>query len=113
MRTGIIDSDTWHKLHPALHQKIDRPINALCASLDSVLTNLFESGYATARFWKPKVALLVNEQTFLPVRMLFAPASNLAERFPAHPATLLAALDVEPDFVAIQVAAMEKGSAVR
>ena len=38
--------------------------------------------YATALFWKPQVALLVNERTLLPVFMPLAPATTLAQRFP-------------------------------
>ena len=45
--------------------------------------------YATALFWKPQVALLVNERTLLPILMPLAPASELALRFPEHLASLL------------------------
>ena len=38
--------------------------------------------YATALFWKPQLALLVNERTLLPVVMPLAPATTLAQRFP-------------------------------
>jgi hypothetical protein len=31
--------------------------------------------YATLLFWRPQVALFVNERTFLPVLMPFAPAA--------------------------------------
>jgi hypothetical protein len=37
--------------------------------------------YATALFWKPQVALLVNERSLLPVLMPLAPAASLPERF--------------------------------
>jgi hypothetical protein len=47
--------------------------------------------YATAIFWKPQVALFVNETTLLPVLMPLAPAATLLDRFPAHLATVLAA----------------------
>lgn len=62
--------------------------------------------YATALFWKPQLALFVHEETLLPVLMPLAPASSLAERFPAHLAAVLNALDVEASFIAAQVAAM-------
>ena len=55
--------------------------------------------YATALFWRPQLALLVNERTLLPVVMPLAPASNLAERFPVALAQVLRALDIEPDKV--------------
>jgi hypothetical protein len=64
--------------------------------------------YATALFWKPQLALFVHEETLLPVLMPLAPAGNLAERFPAHLAAVLKALDVDAGFIAAQVAAMSK-----
>lgn len=64
--------------------------------------------YATALFWKPQLALFVHEETLLPVLMPLAPANSLAERFPAHLAEVLKALDVDAGFVAAQVAAMDE-----
>ena len=45
-------------------------------------TTILGDWYATALFWKPQLALLVNERTLLPVIMPLAPATNLAQRFP-------------------------------
>lgn len=64
--------------------------------------------YATALFWKQQLALLVHEETLLPVLMPLAPASTLAERFPAHLAAVLHALNVDASFIAAQVAAMSE-----
>lgn len=61
--------------------------------------------YATALFWKPQVALFVNEATLLPVFVPLAPAKSLAERFPAHLEAVLNALGTDPRFVAAEVAA--------
>jgi hypothetical protein len=61
--------------------------------------------YATALFWKPQVALFVNEATLLPVLVPLAPAKNLAERFPSHLEAVLNALGTDPRFVAAEVAA--------
>ena len=47
--------------------------------------------YATALFWKPQVALFVNEPALLPVLMPLAPAATLLARFPRHVAAVLAA----------------------
>ena len=47
--------------------------------------------YATAVFWKPHVALFVNEPTLLPVLMPLAPAATLLARFPEQLAAVLAA----------------------
>ena len=45
-------------------------------------TTILGDWYATALFWKPQLALLVNERTLLPVVMPLAPATTLAQRFP-------------------------------
>ncbi len=45
--------------------------------------------YATVLFCKPQVALLVSDQTLLPVLMPLAPAATLARRFPAQLALVL------------------------
>lgn len=47
--------------------------------------------YATALFWKPQVALFVNESTLLPVLMSLAPAATLLGRFPQQLGAVLAA----------------------
>jgi hypothetical protein len=54
-------------------------------------TTLLGQWYATAVFWKPQVALFVNEPTLLPVLMPLAPAATLLARFPQQVATVLAA----------------------
>ena len=46
---------------------------------------------ATAMFWKPQVALFVNEPALLPVLMPLAPAATLLARFPGQVAAVLAA----------------------
>ena len=52
-------------------------------------TTYLGNWYATTLFWKPQVALLVNELTLLPVLMPLAPAAELAKRFTNHPASTL------------------------
>jgi hypothetical protein len=54
-------------------------------------TTLLGQWYATAVFWKPQVALFVNEPTLLPVLMPLAPAATLLARFPQQVAVVLAA----------------------
>jgi hypothetical protein len=54
-------------------------------------TTMLGQWYATALFWKPQVALFVNEPTLLPVLMPLAPAATLPARFPYQLATVLAA----------------------
>ena len=54
-------------------------------------TTVMGQWYATAMFWKPQVALFVNEPTLLPVLMPLAPAATLLARFPQQLAAVLAA----------------------
>ncbi len=61
--------------------------------------------YATGLFWKPQIALFVNEATLLPVLVPLAPATSLADRFPEQLEAVLSALGTDPRFVAAEVAA--------
>jgi hypothetical protein len=54
-------------------------------------TTLMGQWYATALFWKPQVALFVNEPTLLPVLMPLASAATLLARLPQQLAAVLAA----------------------
>lgn len=65
--------------------------------------------YATALFWKPQVALLVNERTLLPVFMALAPATTLARRFPDELRNVLNAHGVDPRFVDHEIRSMGEG----
>ena len=65
--------------------------------------------YATALFWKPQVALLVNERTLLPVFMPLAPATTLARRFPDELRRVLDAHGVDPRFVDQEIRSMGDG----
>jgi hypothetical protein len=75
-----------------------------CSTPSTVLGNW----YATALFWKPQVALLVNEATLLPVLMPLAPASNLAERFSHHLASVLAAHGMPKSFIDHELSQMHE-----
>jgi len=65
-------------------------------------TNALGNWYATAIFWKPQVALFVDEQT-LPVLVPLAPATTLLDRFPEALLQVLAH-DVDRAFVAAEMA---------
>jgi hypothetical protein len=54
-------------------------------------TTLMGQWYATAVFWKPQIALFVNEPTLLPVLMPLAPAATLLARFPQQLTAVLTA----------------------
>jgi hypothetical protein len=64
--------------------------------------------YATVLFWKPQLALLVNERTLLPVLLPLAPAATLPERVAPAVAEVLRLHGVDPGFVEREVAAMAK-----
>ena len=70
-----------------LLDRVKQPVNAEQTAPTTYLGNW----YATTLFWKPQVALLVNELTLLPVLMPLAPAAELAQRFPEHLASVLLA----------------------
>jgi hypothetical protein len=76
------------------------------AAPDEPSTTALGSWYATVLFWKPQVALFVNETTLLPVLMPFAPAITVLARFPAALERILAAHGVDPRFVDAELAAM-------
>lgn len=69
-------------------------------------TGALGSWYATVLFWKPQVALFVNESTLLPVLVPFAPAATVVHRLPATLATVLGALTIEHSFIEHEVAQM-------
>ncbi|WP_036594052.1 DUF6933 domain-containing protein [Ottowia thiooxydans] len=71
-------------------------------------TTLLGNWYATVVFWKPQVALLVNEKTLLPVFMPLVPAKNLATRFPAYLADVLEAHGVPQQFIDHELAQMNE-----
>jgi hypothetical protein len=62
--------------------------------------------YATALFWKPQMALVVNERTLLPVLLPLAPAATLAQRFPIALREVLRALDMPAEFIASEISGM-------
>jgi hypothetical protein len=69
-------------------------------------TTALGNWYATALFWTPQLALLVNEQTLLPVLMSLAPASTLSARFPGELAAVLGRHGVNRAVIERETAAM-------
>ncbi len=63
--------------------------------------------YANVLFWRPQVALFVNASTFTPVMMPLAPAASVVGRFPAAMGEVLAALGIDPRFVAVETTEMQ------
>lgn len=75
---------------------------------DGTSSTTLGNWYATALFWKPQVALLVNEKTLLPVLMPLAPATDLATRFPNHLADVLAAHGMPLSFIEHELSQMNE-----
>lgn len=69
-------------------------------------TTAMGSWYATVLFWKPQLALFVNESTLLPMLMPLAPAATVINRLPAALAVLLEAHGVQGPFIEHEVAKM-------
>jgi hypothetical protein len=69
-------------------------------------TTMLGDWYATALFWRPQVALFVNESTLLPVLMQLAPAATLTQRFPAELSAVLAAHQVSRRFIDTELGQM-------
>jgi len=85
-----------------LLDRVKRPILPAVSEPATILGNW----YANVLFWKPQVALLVNERTLLPVLMPLAPAATLSERFPEALQRVLEALGVTPAFIEVEIDAM-------
>ena len=86
---------------------LDR-IKPAAIALDGATGTLLGNWYATALFWKPQVALLVNERTLLPVLMPLAPATDLAMRFSEHLVGVLAAHGVPQQLIDHELAQMNE-----
>jgi hypothetical protein len=77
--------------------------------IDSIpdATTRLENWFAKPLFWRPQVALFVNEETFLPVISSLAPASSLASRFPDDLVMTLRTHGVPESFIGEELLAMD------
>ena len=64
--------------------------------------------YATAMFWRPQVALFVNEATLLPVLVPLAPPADLVKRLAGPLAGILAAHGATTEFVETEMIEMSE-----
>ena len=69
--------------------------------------------YGSVLFWRPQLALLINEQTLFPVLMPLAPAATLLTRFPDALGKTMAAGGVERRFIEAELAEMRQGQWAR
>lgn len=87
-------------------KKLRDRIKGPAATADDVSSTVLGDWFATALFWKPQAALLVNQRTLLPVFMALAPAATLVTRVPEAIATALRHQGASEDFIAAELAAM-------
>jgi len=86
------------KLLDRVKQPVEDPV--------SPPTSLFGNWYATVLFWKPQIALFVNEATLLPVLVALAPAATLGRRFPDQLRVVLDAHGIAPNVIDHEITAM-------
>lgn len=87
-------------------KKLRDRIKTIPAHTTEISTTTLGDWYATALFWRPQVALWVNEATLLPVLVPLAPAASLAERFCDRLAAVLSAHGASGRFIDSEVAEM-------
>lgn len=80
-------------------KKLPRLTGPPTAGEDDRGSTLLGPWYATVLFWRPRVVLLVNESTLLPVLMPLAPARTLTGRIADEIGSVLLAHDVPPVIV--------------
>jgi hypothetical protein len=90
----------------ATKKLLDRMQEPIIDSIPDATTRL-GNWFAKPLFWRPQVALFINEETFLPVFASLAPASSLANRFPDDLATTLRAHGVPEPFIEEELLAMD------
>jgi hypothetical protein len=73
---------------------------------DETSTTILGDWYATALFWRPQVALFVDETTLLPVLVPLAPSGTLVERFTPALAQILTVRGAALDFTEAETAEM-------
>ena len=81
---------------------------ALVASESAESTTALGDWFANALFWRPQVALLVNERTLLPVFVALAPAATLLDRVPGAIESVLRLHGASEEFLAAEREAMRE-----
>lgn len=88
-----------------LLDRVKAPVEPVVVKPTTALGNW----YGTVLFWRPQVALLVNEQTLYPILMPLAPAATLMDRFPGAVGQTLKAHGVVEGFIENETAEMSEG----
>jgi hypothetical protein len=84
---------------------LDRVGRPTVASDDRSTTSLGD-WYAAVLFWRPQVALFVNETTLLPVLVPLAPAASVVDRFRKSVGEVLGAHGASASFIEAEMAQM-------
>lgn len=84
----------------------DRLKKAPAAGPDDVSTTQLGDWFATALFWRPQVALFVNQETFIPVLVELAPSASLLDRVPEAIGTVLRHHGLDQEFLSAERGAM-------
>lgn len=86
---------------------LDR-VGGTTASADTTSTTALGDWYATVLFWRPQVALFVNEATLLPVLVPLAPGATVVDRFVAELADAFRAHRLDDWFISTEIAEMSE-----
>jgi len=86
----------------------DRLKKAPAAGPDEASTTELGDWFATALFWRPQVALFVNQRTFVPVLVELAPAATLLDRVPEAIETVLRHHVPDQEFLSAERGAMRE-----
>lgn len=89
-------------------KKLRDRVKAPVAAGDDASTTVLGDWFATALFWKPQVALLVNQRTFVPVFMPLAPAASLLDRAPDAIVAVLRRLGAGEPFIESELDTMRE-----
>jgi len=69
-------------------------------------TTVLGDWYATVWFWRPQVALFVNDRTLLPIPIPMAPSATIVQRFVAGMPETFGDYGLDPRFVEAEVEQM-------
>lgn len=86
----------------------DRLKKAPAARPDDVSTTELGDWFATALFWRPQVALFVNQTTFIPALVELAPSASLLNRVPEAIETVLRHHGLDQEFLTAERGAMQE-----